>query len=228
MACMSKQWKALSEEECLWKKLDLRRVFPSMIVLNKAFWEKYVDLKKHDLEIKETPLNRKSIMDLKKFMSLKIEREGPVTLVTVPKNLNLDKLEAVAQSPKRGNPTSLCFKVYDLHLKKLKEISVNETYRVALSSFTYYNNDMRRELFNKWKSSEMLPVATSVLLSYFSEKSDLIDMAPHSSERVYTYCSERYASQHIIVGTHVQNNLAIVESMYVDNSNIRDGIMLKV
>ncbi len=134
-----RDWCILANDDILWKRFDLNKVFPSLSIIDRTVWKRCVHLAAFDLSFEDAePVdNRELIPALKHHLhhlaEAKIEKNAGWTLVELPKGLNFNKLIALASSPKQGNITSFRY-IYEPVLKQFGECSVSKTYRFMITN----------------------------------------------------------------------------------------------
>ena len=134
-----RDWRVLAKDDLLWKRFDLKKLFPSLPIIDRTVWKRCVDLDAFGLSFEDAePFdNRELIPALKHhfhhFAEVKIEDNAGWTLFEQPKGLNFNKLVKLAASPKQGNITLFRY-IYPAVSDEFGECTVNKTYRFIMTN----------------------------------------------------------------------------------------------
>jgi hypothetical protein len=130
VARVCKAWKVLADTPGLWRAFNMEKYFPLLKVIDGAAWERYLGLVVHD----EPALNKRALMPiLTQFSALPIEGNAGFTLFTMPKEVSLNTLRALAGTPKEGNPTVFRYIHSDV-LEPFGDMESEETKVVLISN----------------------------------------------------------------------------------------------
>lgn len=108
-------WHRLAFEKSLWDRFDLRTVFPEPVqVIDEKLWAEFADVQALALNFKYMqPLdNRAAIPEVSRFFQqlkeqeVEIEGNAGLTILSIPRNLTSDSLQAIGQNEK-GNKLDL-------------------------------------------------------------------------------------------------------------------------
>lgn len=138
---VNKQWRRLASDSTLWNAFNLREIFPSLKVFDEIDWASHIDLSSFGLDVTDAPPldKRTAISFINRSLSLPIERNAGVTLLTIPKGVTYNILVKVAGSPKMGNITQ--FKdIPDCIPNEIGDIPVDKTYRIVITNSIFKNS----------------------------------------------------------------------------------------
>jgi hypothetical protein len=132
---ISKNWRKLSSDKILWNAFDLKELFPSLKVFNKAGWQAHSVLSTVMKNVDEPPNpdRRSVILALKHLYQLPVDdaRSG-VTLFFIPQNLSLHALIDNAHLINDLEQNWLSG-IYNEIFKKIGNIPVEKSYWIAMT-----------------------------------------------------------------------------------------------
>ncbi len=208
---------------------DLRARFPSLTIIDKEDWENNVDLKALNMSVSDLlPLNRDKIIPiLEDFSSLPIENDAGITVLTLPKNLTLNKLMKIAVSPKKGKVAKLEH-VWEKILQEIGDIPVDKSYRVVISNNilkgTRGLDSFHPEEHAGCEAPKAIEIAALFIQTYMSSGKTLYLNDPTA----YTRCKEGINDDwQVVVGGAASEGLY----MHIDNyeeSNYGMGAVKRV
>jgi hypothetical protein len=204
---VSKRWTGLASDATLWNASILRNVFPSLRVFDEKDWQTFFGLEIRDAP----PLHKQIIPELKKFLSLPIERNAGATLLTIPKDLTINKLVHFMNSLKERKKISL-IEIWKPIPEKFGNIPVEKTYRLVISNNILQksrnqNAIDQKNLANKinCKIPTLLEVTVLFLAIFMNSNDRLYGEYPST----FTRCRERVHGYQSIVGCFSHNCLDI-------------------
>jgi hypothetical protein len=127
---VSKKWRHMVSDPSICDIRYLTEIYPSFKVIDASDWAQHVNFREHELSTEDEPhiANRAWFISLlKQFSSLPIERKAGITLLTIPKGLNLNKLEEIGRGLTH-------FGLSRLIKEAIGEIQVKKTYRILITN----------------------------------------------------------------------------------------------
>ena len=199
----------------------IKQEFPQLSVLDEGIWHDHVDLAKFGLDISDTPSQekckiKKNLRDLFANLNEKIEDDAGITLLTIPKGLNLNKLISLAEAPKKGNhvnfrkdnlgPISNCIKTV------FGDGVTEKTYRLVITnSILKYSKNIPPHATQKYLASfncekpRLIDIVALIALTYMRSLTHLYNSNPPT----ITQCSEIAMNQDVLVGNFPQGILSV-------------------
>ncbi len=222
-ACVYREWEILANDKSLW---NLKKLFPSLQVIDETVWETHVDLAALGLSIEDAPpIQKRDISILKTLIFLGVEDNAGITVLTMPKGLTLNKLVKLARSPKQGNRTNFNY-ISPRVLEELGDVFVEKTYRVAITNsvlqrsrnlFVRAQEKLVNSLYCELQMPEVLPVATLAILTYVS--SQALPPTCLYGAGTYSRCSDQVDNCNIVVGGFALEGLNVTPSSNSFNFN---------
>lgn len=184
MSCVSKQWKALTNQDVLW---DLRKFFPFIKVIDQKEWKTYFNVENTPLKFDDIePLNcKKTVQQLGPIInnltadSLQLKESLTWTLLLLPQNHNARILKEIIEFPKQGNPAKFGEIGYfsdDPIAEPFYKIAVAKTHRVFISTpliqSACSNFDEQKALVEQIRNCQIpdaLTIATYQMFSHVIE-----------------------------------------------------------
>ena len=118
----------------VWDSLDLRRVIPSLQVIDQTVWERHFHLAALGMDARGAPaIDRRVAIPFLKRLSSHVEENAGITLLTMPKGLTFSKLIALVSAPKQGHATRIKF-IWPRIKEMLGDVAVDKTYTVAITN----------------------------------------------------------------------------------------------
>ncbi|MGB7128901.1 MAG: F-box protein [Candidatus Rhabdochlamydia sp.] len=197
--CVSKHWNQLASDKLIWQAFDLKKIFPSLKVIDQAVWQAHYKFAMLDLSIDDSPSFDKRVIILalqRLFTSLQIEGEAGITLLTLPKGLTIHKLKTLL------NCMTDCYYEPDF-MEEFKHVSVDRTYTIAITNAILKGSErlptIRQQDFIKEKGCEMPTMLEAATFFAF------LDHKPHPLNQgldlpLCTHCREQIKGDNLIVG----------------------------
>ncbi len=188
--------------------LSLPRLFPEAPVIDRAVWERHIDLQKYGLVFEMVKEPRPTVSDYVdvRHMASEVERGQGITILTLPKGLTLNKIIAFAAAPKVGNSTPFGH-INPEVLRLYGDQSLEETVTVVVTNGVFNgsrNIDVagQKALVKRLKCDmpELMPFMANMILSFISsdpqEPLRLLGDAPLT----FTRCKENVDGYKTLVG----------------------------
>lgn len=189
-----KAGRRLTSDSVLWNDFDLRTISPLLKIFDESDWITHVDLSKYGLSVEDTPpFDQRSAFPLiKRCLSLSIEGNAGVTLLTIPKGLSLNKLVKLAKDPKLGNIKQLIDISYIVS-REFGDREIPNTYRIVITNNIFSESralsSSDLEILVKTLGCEKpktLEIVALLVATFMSSGACLY----HSG--TYTYCLEKF------------------------------------
>lgn len=192
---LNRKLKALAEDLSLWQAFDLKKISPEIKTFDENDWVLYAspDLGLDTRDLK--PLNNLVVIPelFRVLKDYKIENNAGITLLTVPKNQTLAKLENFSQNPLRGRPTRfVSVKPLGDMLEKLNKTQPTaQTYRVIVSNGLIEGTKgyLNLPTVNNIPQPDVLTYSTFLVTSTVSNNTSSLFV---NNERTYIWCSDRF------------------------------------
>ncbi len=196
-SCVSKHWNQLASDRLIWQAFDLKKMFPSLKVIDQAVWQAHYKFAKLELSIDDSPDKRIIILALQRlFTSLQIEGEAGITLLTLPKGLTISKLKTLLHC------MTGCYYEPDF-MEELKHVSVERTYTIAITNTILKGSERlstsRQQEFIKEKGCEMPTILEAATFFAFLDQKPL-RLHEELDLSLYTHCREQINADNLIAG----------------------------
>lgn len=218
VSCVCKTWQKIGTSEVLWKKFDLKELFPKLAIIDEAVWEAHIDLKKYQLSFEDIlPLDNRQVIPLIKrlFATLKIENDAGITFLTLPKGLSYNKAKEFAQSPLQGNSTNFRY-TWHQSPEGLADAHVKKTHRVFITNQVIYGSRTmtfteQKLLLSELKCQipEVLPLSTLAILTYITSKEIPPTRLLSDNPTTYSRCSDTIDNYSMVCGGYSMLGLGI-------------------
>lgn len=220
-ACrVCRKWNALGSDQSLWNAFDLKKLFPSLKVIDETVWKNYIDetLDWFDnlnltswLSFDDIPPQdkRADIPILKElFASAEVEGDLGMTILTLPKGLSFQKLQFSATIRKNGGiPFSIKTSLIASNFGAMRahDVTVDKTYRVVITNNVLKMSkglsvEAKQRLVNEigCEMPGVLPALSLAILTYFPSlfRTHLYNDSPLTS----THCSDQINQCNMVVG----------------------------
>lgn len=167
------------KEWLIWANDAMEQKAPSFFssIFDGKVWNMYLPLEQFKLSVAEEkrPCNRELFQAAKKLISSReINRNAGITLLTIPQNLSLRKLEKIIANLKMGNQPSFAY-IRDAIKKYYWDRTTDKTYVVAITNDIF--RDSANLTFDKQKAlikemaidlPELLPMCVLAFLTYIT------------------------------------------------------------
>lgn len=197
-SCVSKHWNQLASDKLIWQAFDLKKMFPSLKIIDQAVWQAHYKFAMLELSMDEDDSLNKRIIILalqRLFTSLQIEDKAGITLLTIPKGLTTHKLK-ILLSCMPG-----CYFEPDF-MEELKHVSADRTYTIAITNAILKGSERlstsRQQDFIKEKGCEMPTILeAATFFAFLDQKPRLLHQGLDLS--LYTHCREQINGDNLIV-----------------------------
>lgn len=188
---------------------DLKRLFPKLEILDEAVWEKHADLTALGLDLDDAPPIDETYIRVLETLSasLEIEDGAGITLLTLPKGLNLRELMQLAHT---RVPRGIMRSNWDKVISLTKDAPLEKTCRVVITNnILKGSRNLTAEAHQKLvkeagcEMPEILPVATLAILTYINSDKNRGPTSLYnrtSGSTTFTRCLERIDDCAVFVG----------------------------
>jgi hypothetical protein len=207
---MCKEWQIVTSKASLWKAMDLAKILP-LKVLDERIWKTHADCETLGLDPAGVPALQqdKAFISFLKYLCANVEGDAGVTVLTIPKGLTLNKLQMLANAPKKGNRTF--FETFPIS-RALGDVSVSKTYRVIMTNniikctrgqnIEYYVEQFKKSGF---EIPDLITIVALTILTYISSQAKPATRLYNNNPSTITVCSERVDDSIIIVGDFTES-----------------------
>jgi hypothetical protein len=235
---VSKAWCVLAASDQVWKNFNIVSLFPLLRTIDADTWITHIDCEKFGFDPTGAPTYQKAavkadILFLRQLFP-RVEGNAGVTMLTLPKGLNLIKLIEGAKSPKTGNPVDVSCYLEPI-LKDLGGKTLNETVRIFITNNILEGSREKISIEEDamvsaagGERTQTLATVALLILTFMKTGERLCPEKPSTENDTYMHTSDVVRKYTVCVGAFSENRITITKGSYYCSPNGGVGVQRTV